>query len=826
MQLKAQNAVFDHVGVGYTAIPFLKTSPVFPSPAGTGTALQVGFDYTRYSQRLLLYGGGMRNLWHKTGTFKPWMTWQEQMQFMLNAGMSSAAMNYNPGIRYLANRHNWSGYQSIFGLRERETFVQVSDPETGGTQVVENQLPKDAIISFGYPHTTPDPQKSRLIFETIETDTTGNTADQQTELATLTHKGNLGFGTADPQARIDIRNNQNILGNEKIFSVWNTDEIERFSIKIDQDGMARIWTNYNPNTPPNAFHNYFGGHFRVFNPEKTTNGLVTEGSTFNFSSTMFFSRFDYGDKMNLEQGESYLRLFDKNTEYLICGNNGIRMPALKTNNGNISYLTVDAFGNIGNSASFPNPNTAWSYEGNTYMGTNDLLFGTSVGSTKDKFSFILQGYNVGEFSTNIRVYAPYTAQNKEANFRIKGTAVFGGMATLQYPMPKINDAVTLQLTGVNRWSDFYNPPNIPDFQPVSSLIQGFKPLVDLSMNQVGQVQTFNLFQSGVMELGEISTANNGLNVFSSPLRYNSVLSIGGVSTIQTLKYAIATYKPGDMSIVRFGVGYNNSTIYLGKSEIKDISASSGTNPEKLEVKASLIPFGTTSGNTGFDLGSSSRTWNDVWAKGSNIATSDRRLKKDITKIQYGLTEVLRLNPVSYHYLDYQNNDNLRLGFIAQELEEILPNTVVVGEETDSSFLGVRYEEIIPVLTKAIQEQQVIIQKQQQEIEIIKSKISIDGKAIINTSNGALNKLPILFQNSPNPFSETTAIDYFIPENYTQASIVFTDPLGKIIYSYIIDHTGMGRVLLNDDKINQGIYYYSLYANGKLVDTKQLSVVKH
>jgi hypothetical protein len=281
-----------------------------------------------------------------------------------------------------------------------------------------------------------------------------------------------------------------------------------------------------------------------------------------------------------------------------------------------------------------------------------------------------------------------------------------------------------------------------------------------------------------------------------------------------------------MSIVRFGVGYNNSTIYLGKSEIKDISASSGTNPEKLEVKASLIPFGTTSGNTGFDLGSSSRTWNDVWAKGSNIATSDRRLKKDITKIQYGLTEVLRLNPVSYHYLDYQNNDNLRLGFIAQELEEILPNTVVVGEETDSSFLGVRYEEIIPVLTKAIQEQQVIIQKQQQEIEIIKSKISIDGKAIINTSNGALNKLPILFQNSPNPFSETTAIDYFIPENYTQASIVFTDPLGKIIYSYIIDHTGMGRVLLNDDKINQGIYYYSLYANGKLVDTKQLSVVKH
>ena len=67
---------------------------------------------------------------------------------------------------------------------------------------------------------------------------------------------------------------------------------------------------------------------------------------------------------------------------------------------------------------------------------------------------------------------------------------------------------------------------------------------------------------------------------------------------------------------------------------------------------------------------------------------------------------MQLNPVTYIFKDDSANTP-QVGFIAQEVQQIIPE-VVTGKEGDLSkgeSLGIVYGNLVPVLTKAIQEQQ-------------------------------------------------------------------------------------------------------------------------
>ena len=58
-----------------------------------------------------------------------------------------------------------------------------------------------------------------------------------------------------------------------------------------------------------------------------------------------------------------------------------------------------------------------------------------------------------------------------------------------------------------------------------------------------------------------------------------------------------------------------------------------------------------------------------------------------------------------------------MGFIAQEVEEVLPE--VVFTNPSDGYKGVNYAEITAVLVEAVKEQQQIINTQQKEIEALK-----------------------------------------------------------------------------------------------------------
>ena len=133
-----------------------------------------------------------------------------------------------------------------------------------------------------------------------------------------------------------------------------------------------------------------------------------------------------------------------------------------------------------------------------------------------------------------------------------------------------------------------------------------------------------------------------------------------------------------------------------------------------------------------DLGTSTFRWDDVYATAGVVNTSDIRLKKNIKELNYGLAEVMKLEPISYQWKHNRNPSVVKLGFSAQQLLEVIPEVVKTydyvypdengpGVLTANENLGVYYSDIIPVLTKAIQEQQKIINALQQRLNALENK---------------------------------------------------------------------------------------------------------
>jgi|GEM_PF-4004599 len=102
----------------------------------------------------------------------------------------------------------------------------------------------------------------------------------------------------------------------------------------------------------------------------------------------------------------------------------------------------------------------------------------------------------------------------------------------------------------------------------------------------------------------------------------------------------------------------------------------------------------------FDLGSLDTRWDNIFATNPTIVTSDIREKKEITKISYGLETINKLNPVSYYWKS--GDTSKKLGLIAQEVLDIVPEVVNVPESEDGLY-GMSYSELVPVLIQSIQE---------------------------------------------------------------------------------------------------------------------------
>jgi hypothetical protein len=93
--------------------------------------------------------------------------------------------------------------------------------------------------------------------------------------------------------------------------------------------------------------------------------------------------------------------------------------------------------------------------------------------------------------------------------------------------------------------------------------------------------------------------------------------------------------------------------------------------------------------------------------------SDRRAKENISSITGALDKVLNMRGVYFNYISDEAKSK-RVGFIAQELEQVLPEAVRYAEEIDE--YNVEYAQIVSVLAEAIKEQNIKITRLEALVE--------------------------------------------------------------------------------------------------------------
>ncbi|MEP7264497.1 MAG: tail fiber domain-containing protein [Bacteroidota bacterium] len=242
------------------------------------------------------------------------------------------------------------------------------------------------------------------------------------------------------------------------------------------------------------------------------------------------------------------------------------------------------------------------------------------------------------------------------------------------------------------------------------------------------------------------------------------------------------------------------------------------------------------------------------------SASDGNLKKNIRDVDNALQIINKLQPKNYEfrndgkYADMHLPAGNHFGLIAQEVEKVLPEIVGtaphgLGEKatipsgdpakaTEQSAVeannlpdtkAINYTELIPIIIKAMQEQQEQITALKADNDQLKKDLQScclnngSSSSQIRTGVDEL-KQPMLEQNSPNPFNTETVIHYYLPDN-SSAVIKIISVDGKEMMTEVISKTGYGEMHISAAGLSAGTYTYTLIVNGKTVESKTMVLTR-
>jgi hypothetical protein len=243
---------------------------------------------------------------------------------------------------------------------------------------------------------------------------------------------------------------------------------------------------------------------------------------------------------------------------------------------------------------------------------------------------------------------------------------------------------------------------------------------------------------------------------------------------------------------------------------------------------------------------------NIYSTGT-FESSDRVLKDSITALADGMVLINQLKPSLYQFKRDPKLASLHLpsgshfGLVAQEVELVLPNVVKettkklhsresrMGPSSEHPELAasgktknetikikaVNYSELIPILIRGIQQMDSANKAKDERISILEEKLNevLDRLG----SEGIGSPSAWIKQNTPNPVRSSTSIQYFIPENIRAARILVTNAKGQQLKVYNV--SGSGTVNFSAGTLPSGTYTYSLVADGKIISTKKLVIVR-
>ncbi len=185
--------------------------------------------------------------------------------------------------------------------------------------------------------------------------------------------------------------------------------------------------------------------------------------------------------------------------------------------------------------------------------------------------------------------------------------------------------------------------------------------------------------------------------------------------------------------------------------------------------------------------------------------------------------------------------NVYTGFIAQEVEKAANDigynfSGVKKPQSDKSFYALSYSDFVVPLVKAVQQlsnqndslkqMNASLQSQMNEMKAaIQMLANKEGVDVSSASVNASLTSAALAQNVPNPYNHTTSIAYNLPATISSAQIIVTDNTGKVLKTVNISGAGKGVLHLDASSLAAGAYNYSLYVDGKMIDSRKMVLSK-
>jgi hypothetical protein len=235
-----------------------------------------------------------------------------------------------------------------------------------------------------------------------------------------------------------------------------------------------------------------------------------------------------------------------------------------------------------------------------------------------------------------------------------------------------------------------------------------------------QVERMRITSGGNTLIG--TTTDNGakLQVSGAVTATNNILNGGGLA-LKLTATALSTYGSANYAQWYRADG-STSRAYVGYGSNNDQTFQIAT-----QESGGCLQFYTGAGSLALALSStgaatfSSLGTGTVYSNGgtlTNTNPSDSSLKNSISPLSYGLNEIMQLKPKTFYYNSDSTKSNLKYGFIAQEVQPIMPNIVrAIGNGSDK--LGLESDGINVAMVNAIQELKKEIETLKAEIEKLK-----------------------------------------------------------------------------------------------------------
>ena len=345
---------------------------------------------------------------------------------------------------------------------------------------------------------------------------------------------------------------------------------------------------------------------------------------------------------------------------------------------NVSGIANTALGYQSGNQSTGNGNIFLGYQAGYYETGNDKLYIANSNTTTPLIG--------GDFNT--------------AEVDINGTLKITGGS------PGVNKVLTSDVSGMASWQTTQGAQEINDLSDAKTTISscvflGTGSGASISSgtgNSAIGVEALNAVSGGSQNTaqGYRALCQNASGDHNTVIGFNAFNTATACSNNTALGYYAGFLTSGSGNVfLGYQSGYNetgSNKLYIANSDTSSPLIYGEFDNALLRVN------GTLEFTTGF-------------------AISDKRWKKDIKPLPDALVKVKKLNGVSYlwrrnEFPEKGFANGRQIGFIAQEVEKVLPEVV----KTDSKgYKSVAYSNVVPILVEALKKQQELIERQNQAI---------------------------------------------------------------------------------------------------------------